>query len=1635
METLLLDSSYIFENSTEIDQLRQTFIDLRANQEEEEVQNFLKKAYNYLLKDIPENLLNELVSTICCCFSSFPKESLPIFNQISQNIKLNSNFTIITFSILSILTHVKPKLSIPDYYSYVETAFEEICPQIQKTAPLNLKLFDHHISPKYSDDLIIDILLSLNFTERIIYGCFRIVFLRNLFSMNPKFDSLFQYISDSGFIQILPQSDHSNQQLFEFIKNENFDSVLDMDKEAFLLVLSAVFSARNGCEVKGLTIKTVLPFMAIVLFYLKKYPNDVKYNNQFSFDDFSLTDFDKMTNLFGVSIESIMKNKDKLFECQIFTKENIIVIFQHVMPPLFSRLFDGSYKNDKIFLLNTLFEITSLVEGNEKLEECIKTFFNQSENQFFEFIIQNLNEIKNHDISKMNLKLIDSKLIDNFLSKTSDVIKTVYFLENLCINQPILKYSEVISESLRKVAINKINEKEWDDLSLIVTFLKKNKFDKDIEKLNETQDIPPLIKYNLFNAMPNDAEISIDELLSYILSDPILEQNDQLLELLFNMMLKDRDILIGYLCNLAYKYGNRSFFVKVYLRLFRDEYLKFPNEFIEVTNMIFYCQRREKTLLRKIDFRITNLPSKDSELGKSVIMKLFNSIKEKNGNFQAFLCLRSIAGSFPFLFENYPEEVFNIVLQPMNDFPLIFEKDLNEEQMILLKTAYSAIYFIILTFQSSILADKFVQLFFSRISTLNECQIFCYLIIFLIFFEDEKSANLCQSWFRKLNVYEIIGNLLNEGNKSSTKKGPFSSNLKKTIFLFFVKIYHNNMNLNQNEMIQFEELLKYVEFPLNYIYDFSFSTIPWIYKYDLKIDGISDSFRAFMKNVDRNRSFWILNDFDHLRKTDLSYKEIDDFISKLEKHDLPNNVFNLPEIPQRKSIKMVRHVVMKTTPIYVWILSSKTIPLVAELSDYLANTINELIEIGKNANEDPDDEDNCDVEFYDKSDFLLPYYCQPNLFKNIVREITNQELDDSCFSALCSLFENITKFNDALLFMLEFISQRLTSDISYIEIDRYLTVLENISVNKGFKENFVDLCGNKLLNIILTPEIRRHSSLLVKASNLFVLINENMPIRVTHLIEFLFVSKKLEDAFKLCSKFSFDQLSNVGELVMNTFDNEAKNGEVSKKMIEFLTIFPSIIQERRETVFSLLENLVKKFSIDNKEGLDEIAFLLNKLAPKRGDSSSLQAFTEKESIIPPHIRETSPFFWDFYAKINDKLIELFTNDPLQLSKFNFILSYPELINFNIRSSFFRKKMKQRIKNQKLYLNIDRHNLLMTSFRSLHNKTPDQLLNKFRVDFRGEREIDVGGPMREWFTILAKEIFNQNYGLFDCSLNNKSYQPNSVSYINPNHLEYFKFAGQFIARSLIQGQCIDAHLTTSFCKQILKREPNLRDLEDVDEELYRNLEWMLHNDVEPLYMFFEIDTLELGVRKTIELIENGSEIQVTNENKNEFIHLRTNFALKGPIEQQVNAFCEGFDSLIDHDDIRLFTPNELNLLICGIPEIDVDDFKRNTTFEEPYNIDTPVVKFFFSAISKWDNEKLAKLLLFMTGSSRVPSNGFREFNEMCGTPLKIGPGGSNERIPQSHTCFNLLCLPNYENEEELNQKLLLAIQECNTFEMA
>ncbi|KAH0793163.1 E3 ubiquitin-protein ligase UPL1 [Histomonas meleagridis] len=422
--------------------------------------------------------------------------------------------------------------------------------------------------------------------------------------------------------------------------------------------------------------------------------------------------------------------------------------------------------------------------------------------------------------------------------------------------------------------------------------------------------------------------------------------------------------------------------------------------------------------------------------------------------------------------------------------------------------------------------------------------------------------------------------------------------------------------------------------------------------------------------------------------------------------------------------------------------------------------------------------------------------------------------------------------------------------------------------------------------------------------------------------------------------------------------------------------------------------------------------------------------------IPRSIINRFPAFWEIIEH-NIEKIKTFLDVNINLlhSIFNFITGYPQLLTFTQKSKYFRKCQKQKISHTTQPIQVRREYILRDSFRALYNRNnKDKMLCNFKIFYSGENGIDAGGLRKDWFTSLVRELFNQNYALFISSSDGRSFQPNPNSSINEDHIDYLIFAGQMIARALIESICVDAHLSIPFLKQILVCDLSIGDLEDADPELYKSLSWMKDNPVDSLEMDFTTDVDNFGQHTTVELIENGRNIKVTDENKKEFIKLKVEHKLKNQIKQQIDAFKEGFYSLIPHEEIRMFSPNELDLMICGIPKIDVEDLRVNCDFQPPYSINHPTIEMLFRVLHGWSNEQLASLLMFITGSSQVPIGGFKTLKESS-HPIIITAVGDRSRLPQAHTCMNTLDLPMYKNEKELESKLLMAISECNTFGIA
>ena len=418
-------------------------------------------------------------------------------------------------------------------------------------------------------------------------------------------------------------------------------------------------------------------------------------------------------------------------------------------------------------------------------------------------------------------------------------------------------------------------------------------------------------------------------------------------------------------------------------------------------------------------------------------------------------------------------------------------------------------------------------------------------------------------------------------------------------------------------------------------------------------------------------------------------------------------------------------------------------------------------------------------------------------------------------------------------------------------------------------------------------------------------------------------------------------------------------------------------------------------------------------------------------------------FINYFYKLcedNKKIInKIFKNYPKKFPRGLFMIISKILDLENKREYFNQELKKLPYKNEYLRIKVRRKgmDLYMDSYNSLASKTGEQLRSRLIVTFNEEEAVDAGGVKREWLTILSKEMFNPNYMLFDMAKNGTTYTINSDSgKYNPNHLREFEFIGKIMAKAIYDGMMIDCYFTRIIYKFITNTPISYHDMEDYDPQFYKSIKILLENDYtgKDTYLTYSYNHDICGEMKIVDLIENGRNIDVTESNKFDYVQRLCSAKLYDTIKPQVGALLKGFYEIIPQKLISIFNYRELERVISGLPTIDIKDWKRNTMYSN-YNENTPVIKYFWEIIESYDNDERAEFLQFVTGSSKVPLEGF------CALQ---GIGGVNkfliakvfdknfDRLPTAHTCTNQLDLPEYPSKEILKQRLKFAIKEGKGF---
>ncbi|EFA75693.1 hypothetical protein PPL_10746 [Heterostelium album PN500] len=372
------------------------------------------------------------------------------------------------------------------------------------------------------------------------------------------------------------------------------------------------------------------------------------------------------------------------------------------------------------------------------------------------------------------------------------------------------------------------------------------------------------------------------------------------------------------------------------------------------------------------------------------------------------------------------------------------------------------------------------------------------------------------------------------------------------------------------------------------------------------------------------------------------------------------------------------------------------------------------------------------------------------------------------------------------------------------------------------------------------------------------------------------------------------------------------------------------------------------------------------------------------------------------------------------------------INYLTKESRLRTEL-NRIRISKatdeIRIRIDRENVLEDSFNQISILPTSLLIQNFNVKFVGEEGVDMGGLKKEWFSLLFKQLFDQQFGLFTTNSNyTLSINPNS--YQNSDHLALFYFAGRMVAKSVSEGIHLEHTFSRTIYKLILGKPTSLDDLIYVDAEFHKSLMWILENSIEDMEEVTFSTTVEHnGEIQLVDLVPGGRDIPVNEENKHEFVKLLSEWRFKRDITDQSYQLVLGFHDVIPLDLLGAFNECELELFMCGLTELDVEDWKRNTIYRG-YNASSHVIEWFWQVVEEMEMESRVRLLQFVTGNARLPPTGFQCLMSADGpTKFQIHKSyAPDNQLPVARTCFNRLDLPNYDSKDQLQNAIMIAIQE-------
>ncbi|CAD8201442.1 unnamed protein product [Paramecium octaurelia] len=302
---------------------------------------------------------------------------------------------------------------------------------------------------------------------------------------------------------------------------------------------------------------------------------------------------------------------------------------------------------------------------------------------------------------------------------------------------------------------------------------------------------------------------------------------------------------------------------------------------------------------------------------------------------------------------------------------------------------------------------------------------------------------------------------------------------------------------------------------------------------------------------------------------------------------------------------------------------------------------------------------------------------------------------------------------------------------------------------------------------------------------------------------------------------------------------------------------------------------------------------------------------------------------------------------------------------------------------------------------------------------GEQGSDDGGLRREFYNKVGELMKSQSNGFFQLNTKSQTYFFSPKFQPEKGRLKYALAFGKLIANSILNKEIIGVPFAHQFWKLIFNKPIVFEDLEgimdDIEFKNIRSMRQMTEEIIDSLCITF---THSSGFN-TYNLIPNGSKIEVTKNNIEEYLQKLAEYLIVGNFQDITKKIIEGFDTVLNRQLLmECFDATEMHTLTVGSTEIKPDKVLELIKY---INGSDQLIQFFQKFINQLEDEQLQDFLQFTTGCPYLP------WNAKPTIQIEFQEAMKETNLPRSQTCFYKLVIPYYKTYEELKKKMEIAIE--------